>query len=57
VEPITLSVIAFVTIVVVAILYASIKIVNQYERLLVFTLGRTAPDPAGCSSCRSSSVA
>ncbi len=43
-EPITLSVIAFVTIVVVAILYASIKIVNQYERLLVFTLGRTAPD-------------
>jgi regulator of protease activity HflC (stomatin/prohibitin superfamily) len=44
VEPITLSVIAFVAIVVIAFLYASIKIVNQYERLLVFTLGRTSPD-------------
>jgi regulator of protease activity HflC (stomatin/prohibitin superfamily) len=44
VEPITLSVIAFIAIVVLAFLYASIKIVNQYERLLVFTLGRTSPD-------------
>jgi len=44
VEPIALSVIAFVTIVVVAFLYASIKIVNQYERLLVYTLGRTSPE-------------
>ena len=43
-EPITLSIVAFVTIVVIAVLYASIKIVNQYERVLVFTLGRTSPN-------------
>ena len=34
---------AFVILVVVVIAVASIKIVNQYERLLVFTLGRTSP--------------
>ena len=34
---------AFVIVVVVVIAVASIKIVNQYERLLVFTLGRTSP--------------
>jgi regulator of protease activity HflC (stomatin/prohibitin superfamily) len=43
VEPITISIVAFVAVVVLAFLYASIKIVNQYERLLVFTLGRTSP--------------
>ncbi len=36
--------VAFVILVLVAIAIASIKIVNQYERLLVFTLGRTSPD-------------
>ena len=44
VEAITLSVIAFVAVVVLVFLYASVKIVNQYERLLVFTLGRTSPN-------------
>jgi regulator of protease activity HflC (stomatin/prohibitin superfamily) len=44
VEAVTLSVIAFVAAVVLVFLYASIKIVNQYERLLVFTLGRTSPN-------------
>jgi regulator of protease activity HflC (stomatin/prohibitin superfamily) len=43
VEPLTISIVAFIAIVVLAFLYASIKIVNQYERLLVFTLGRTSP--------------
>ena len=42
-EPISISVAIFVTVVLLAFLYASIKIVNQYERLLVFTLGRTSP--------------
>ncbi len=42
-EPLTLSVIAFVAIVLIAFIYASVKIVNQYERVLVFTLGRTSP--------------
>jgi len=44
VEPITLSIVAFVVVVLLAFLYASIKIVNQYERLLVYTLGRTSPE-------------
>jgi regulator of protease activity HflC (stomatin/prohibitin superfamily) len=43
VEPITISIIAFVAVVILAFLYASIKIVNQYERILIFTLGRTSP--------------
>ena len=36
--------VAFVILVLVAIAVASIKIVNQYERLLIFTLGRTSPN-------------
>jgi regulator of protease activity HflC (stomatin/prohibitin superfamily) len=43
VEPITISIIAFVAVVILAFLYASIKIVNQYERILIFTLGKTSP--------------
>jgi regulator of protease activity HflC (stomatin/prohibitin superfamily) len=35
---------AFVILVLIAIAFAAIKIVNQYERLLVFTLGRTSPN-------------
>ena len=42
-EPVTISIVAFIAVVLVAFLYASVKIVNQYERLLVFTLGRTSP--------------
>ena len=34
---------AFVILIVVVIAVASIKIVNQYERMLIFTLGRTSP--------------
>jgi regulator of protease activity HflC (stomatin/prohibitin superfamily) len=44
VEPITLSIVAFVVLVILAFIYAAIKIVNQYERMLVFTLGRTSPN-------------
>jgi regulator of protease activity HflC (stomatin/prohibitin superfamily) len=36
--------VAFVILVLLAIAIAAIKIVNQYERLLVFTLGRTSPN-------------
>ena len=36
--------VAFLILVLVAIAIAAIKIVNQYERLLVFTLGRTSPN-------------
>jgi regulator of protease activity HflC (stomatin/prohibitin superfamily) len=35
---------AFVIVVLLVIAIAAIKIVNQYERLLVFTLGRTSPN-------------
>jgi regulator of protease activity HflC (stomatin/prohibitin superfamily) len=44
VEPITLSIVAFVAVVILVFIYASVKIVNQYERMLVFTLGRTSPN-------------
>jgi regulator of protease activity HflC (stomatin/prohibitin superfamily) len=36
--------IVFVAVVLLAIAVSAIKIVNQYERLLVFTLGRTSPN-------------
>jgi regulator of protease activity HflC (stomatin/prohibitin superfamily) len=36
--------IVFVVLVVLAIAISAIKIVNQYERFLVFTLGRTSPN-------------
>jgi regulator of protease activity HflC (stomatin/prohibitin superfamily) len=44
VEPITISIVAFVVVVLLVFLYASVKIVNQYERILIFTLGRTDPN-------------
>ena len=40
----TILAVAFVIVVLLVIAIASIKIVNQYERLLVFTLGRTSPN-------------
>ncbi len=43
-DPVTLSIAAFIAVVLLAFLYASIKIVQQYERMLVFTLGRTSPE-------------
>ncbi len=41
-DPILLSVAVFIIAVLLLLLYTAIKIVNQYERLLVFTLGRTS---------------
>jgi regulator of protease activity HflC (stomatin/prohibitin superfamily) len=38
------AVILFVVVVLLLLFFAAIRIVNQYERLLVFTLGRTSPD-------------
>src|SRR3954449_11957773 len=35
---------AFILLVALLLFFAAIKIVNQYERILVFTLGRTSPD-------------
>jgi regulator of protease activity HflC (stomatin/prohibitin superfamily) len=43
VELATILAAAFVIAIIAVIAIASIKIVNQYERLLVFTLGRTSP--------------
>jgi regulator of protease activity HflC (stomatin/prohibitin superfamily) len=40
---IALASLLFVIVVVLFVLSAAIKIVNQYERLVVFTLGRTSP--------------
>jgi regulator of protease activity HflC (stomatin/prohibitin superfamily) len=43
VELATILAAAFVILIIAVIAVASIKIVNQYERVLVFTLGRTSP--------------
>jgi regulator of protease activity HflC (stomatin/prohibitin superfamily) len=43
-DPVVLSIVAFVLVVVIGFVYASIKIVNQYERMLIFTLGKTSPN-------------
>jgi regulator of protease activity HflC (stomatin/prohibitin superfamily) len=43
VELATILAAAFVVLIIAVIAIASIKIVNQYERVLVFTLGRTSP--------------
>ncbi|MFL5689323.1 MAG: SPFH/Band 7/PHB domain protein, partial [Chloroflexota bacterium] len=34
----------FIVLVALFLFFTAIKIVNQYERLLVFTLGRTSPN-------------
>jgi regulator of protease activity HflC (stomatin/prohibitin superfamily) len=36
--------IVFIGLVLLLLFFAAIRIVNQYERLLIFTLGRTSPD-------------
>jgi regulator of protease activity HflC (stomatin/prohibitin superfamily) len=41
-DPVILAIVAFVAVVLILFVYASIKIVNQYERLVVFTLGRAS---------------
>lgn len=43
-DPILLSVIVFIFAVLLLLVFSAVKIVNQYERLLIFTLGRTSPD-------------
>jgi regulator of protease activity HflC (stomatin/prohibitin superfamily) len=43
-DPIVLSVSIFTLAVVLLLVFSAIKIVNQYERLLIFTLGRTSPN-------------
>ncbi len=39
--PVTVSILAFLVVVALVILYLSVRIVQQYERLVVFRLGRT----------------
>jgi len=43
-DPILLSVVIFIFAVLLLLVFSAVKIVNQYERLLIFTLGRTSPD-------------
>jgi len=42
-EPVMIAAALLLIVLVLVLLRASIRIVNQYERLLVFTLGRTSP--------------
>ncbi len=41
--PVGLAIVAFLVVVAVVLIYLSIRIVNQYEKLVVFRLGRTDP--------------
>ncbi len=43
-DPIVIGTAAGIAILVVILIIASVRIVNQYERVLVFTLGRTSPE-------------
>src|SRR3954454_21261851 len=43
-DPIVLSVSIFTLAVLLLLVFSAIKIVNQYARLLIFTLGRTSPN-------------
>ena len=43
-DPIVIGSAAAVALLVVILIVASVRIVNQYERVLVFTLGRTSPE-------------
>ena len=43
-DALTLSVIAFVVVVVAAFVFGAIKIVQKYERMLIFTLGNTSQE-------------
>src|SRR6185436_20093171 len=36
--------VGFIVLVALGLFFAAVKIVNQYERLLIFTLGRTSPE-------------
>jgi regulator of protease activity HflC (stomatin/prohibitin superfamily) len=44
VDPIVIGTAIAIAVLVVIFIIASVRIVNQYERLLVFTLGRTSPE-------------
>ena len=36
--------VVFIGLILLLLFFAAIRIVNQYERLLIFTLGRTSPE-------------
>jgi regulator of protease activity HflC (stomatin/prohibitin superfamily) len=44
VDPITLGVVALVAVIVLVLIYLSIRVVNEYDRLVVFRFGRTGPE-------------
>jgi regulator of protease activity HflC (stomatin/prohibitin superfamily) len=44
VNPVTIAAVVLVVVVILVLAYLSIRIVNEYDRLVVFRLGRTGPD-------------
>jgi regulator of protease activity HflC (stomatin/prohibitin superfamily) len=49
-EPVVVAIAAFLVVVVLVLLYLSVRVVNQYEKMVVFRLGQTGPSmvrPAG----------
>jgi len=43
VDPVTISVIVAIVVVILVALYLSVRVVQQYERMVIFRLGRTGP--------------
>jgi regulator of protease activity HflC (stomatin/prohibitin superfamily) len=46
-NPVTLAILAIALVVVLFLIYSTVNIVRQYERLVVFTLGRVTNGSAG----------
>ena len=56
-EIVPIVILVIIALVLLFLIYSTINIVRQYERLVIFTLGRVtngAAGPAWCCWCRSS---
>ncbi|MBA2570294.1 MAG: slipin family protein, partial [Chloroflexi bacterium] len=40
-DPVTIAAVALVAVVILVLVYLSVRIVNEYDRLVVFRFGRT----------------
>ncbi|MBA3779154.1 MAG: SPFH/Band 7/PHB domain protein [Chloroflexi bacterium] len=43
-EPVTIAAIALVAVIILVLIYLSVRVVNEYDRLVVFRFGRTGPE-------------
>ncbi len=43
-DPVTIAAVALVAVIVLVLIYLSVRVVNEYDRLVVFRFGRTGPE-------------